>query len=87
MNLPFPFRTPDKVYLKAFDQIVIPITQQYKPELVLVSVGFDGYYADPVGALSLSVHIYAKDFLQNFELGISILQWKTRGNFGGRIPS
>jgi len=62
VNLPFPFRTPDKVYLKAFDQIVIPITQQYKPELVLVSVGFDGYYADPVGALSLSMHIYAKIF-------------------------
>lgn len=62
VNLPFPFRTPDKVYLKAFDQIVIPITQQYKPELILVSVGFDGYYADPVGALSLSAHIYTKVF-------------------------
>jgi acetoin utilization deacetylase AcuC-like enzyme len=62
VNLPFPFRTPDKVYLKAFDQIVIPITQQYKPELILASVGFDGYYADPVGALSLSAHIYTKVF-------------------------
>jgi len=62
VNLPFPFRTPDKVYLKAFDQIVIPITRQYKPEFILISAGFDGYYADPVGALSLSAHIYAKVF-------------------------
>ena len=62
VNLPFPFRTPDKVYLKAFDQVVIPITQQYKPEFILVSVGFDGYYADPVGALSLSANIYTKVF-------------------------
>jgi acetoin utilization deacetylase AcuC-like enzyme len=62
VNLPFPFRTPDKVYLKAFDQIVVPITQQYKPEFILVSAGFDGYYADPVGALSLSAHIYTEVF-------------------------
>lgn len=62
VNLPFPLRTPDKVYLKAFDQIVNPITQQYKPEFILVSVGFDGYYADPVGALSLSANIYTKVF-------------------------
>jgi acetoin utilization deacetylase AcuC-like enzyme len=62
VNLPFLFRTPDEVYLKAFDQVVIPITQQYEPEFILVSAGFDGYYADPVGALSLSASIYAKVF-------------------------
>jgi acetoin utilization deacetylase AcuC-like enzyme len=62
VNLPFPFQTPDRAYLKAFDQIVAPITQQYKPEFILVSVGFDGYYADPVGALSLSASVYAKVF-------------------------
>ncbi|MCZ2855930.1 MAG: histone deacetylase [Candidatus Bathyarchaeota archaeon] len=60
VNLPLPFRTSDKVYLKAFDQIVTPITQQYKPEFILVSAGFDGFYLDPVGALSLSAHIYTK---------------------------
>ncbi|MFQ6086969.1 MAG: histone deacetylase [Candidatus Bathyarchaeia archaeon] len=68
VNIPFPFRTPDKVYLKAFDQIVTPITQQYKPEFILVSTGFDGYYADPVGALSLSAHIYTKVFSQILNL-------------------
>jgi acetoin utilization deacetylase AcuC-like enzyme len=62
VNLPFPFRTPDKVYLKAFDHVVVPIARQYKPEFILVSVGFDGYYADPVGALSLSAHLYTKVF-------------------------
>lgn len=62
VNLPFPFRTPDQVYLKAFDQVVTPIVHQYEPEFILVSVGFDGYYADPVGALSLSASIYEKVF-------------------------
>ncbi|MFQ6074005.1 MAG: histone deacetylase [Candidatus Bathyarchaeia archaeon] len=62
VNLPLPLRTPDEVYLKAFDQIAVPIARQYKPEFVLVSVGFDGYYADPIGALSLSIHAYTKVF-------------------------
>jgi len=68
VNVPFPFRTPDEVYLKAFDQIVIPIAQQYKPEFILVSVGLDGYYADPVGALSLSMHSYAIVFSEILSL-------------------
>jgi len=62
VNIPFPFRTPDEVYIKAFDQIVVPIIQQYKPEFILVSAGFDGYYADPIGALSLSAQVYTEVF-------------------------
>ena len=62
VNVPLPFRTPDEVYLQAFDQIIMPIAKQYRPEFVLVSVGFDGYHKDPVGALSLSAGIYEKIF-------------------------
>jgi acetoin utilization deacetylase AcuC-like enzyme len=62
VNLPLPFRTSDDVYLKAFNKVAVPIIQQYKPQFILVSVGFDGYYADPVGYLSLSISIYKRIF-------------------------
>jgi acetoin utilization deacetylase AcuC-like enzyme len=62
VNMPFPFRTSDEVYLEAFGQIVVPIIQQYEPEFILVSAGFDGYYADPIGALSLSAQVYTEVF-------------------------
>lgn len=54
VNIPFPFRTGDKNYLTAINRIVTPIIQQYEPQFMLASVGFDGHYADPVASLSLS---------------------------------
>jgi acetoin utilization deacetylase AcuC-like enzyme len=76
VNLPFPFRTSDDIYLKAFNQIVIPIIRQYKPQFILVSVGFDGYHADPVGALSLSASIYARVFSKIMSLASQLSNGK-----------
>ncbi len=62
VNIPFPFQIDDNIYLKAFNQVVIPIIQQYRPQFMLVSAGFDGHYTDPVADLSLSLHSYVKVF-------------------------
>jgi len=58
INIPLPFHTGDAVYWKAIRTIVLPIANQYKPQFILVSAGFDGYYGDSIGELSLSLHIY-----------------------------
>jgi acetoin utilization deacetylase AcuC-like enzyme len=58
VNVPLPFRTGDRIYLKAMNEVVTPIIRQYKPQFVLVSAGLDGHYADPVGSLSLSALCY-----------------------------
>jgi acetoin utilization deacetylase AcuC-like enzyme len=62
VNIPLPFRTDDSLYNKAFDEIVMPIAHQFKPQFVLVSAGFDGHYTDPVGNLSLSMKCYGETF-------------------------
>lgn len=62
VNVPLPFRTSDEVYERAFDEIVVPISNQFKPDFILVSIGFDGHYTDPVGALSLSIKGYEEIF-------------------------
>ncbi len=58
VNIPLPFKATDDIYLRAFEEIVEPIAKQFRPQFTLVSVGFDGHYTDPVGALSLSMKIY-----------------------------
>ncbi|MFQ6064063.1 MAG: histone deacetylase [Candidatus Bathyarchaeia archaeon] len=68
VNIPFPFRIDDQIYLKAMNQIVVPIAQQYRPQFILVSVGFDGHYTDPVAELSLSASCYLKTFSQVLSL-------------------
>jgi acetoin utilization deacetylase AcuC-like enzyme len=62
VNIPFPFRTGDKQYLKAIDEIAIPIAEQYEPQFILMSVGYDGYYNDPVAKLNLSTAAFTLVF-------------------------
>ncbi|MFQ5999871.1 MAG: histone deacetylase [Candidatus Bathyarchaeia archaeon] len=68
VNIPFPFRINDQIYLKAFNQTVIPIIRQYKPQFIVVSTGFDGHYTDPVASLSLSALSYVEIFGKVLEL-------------------
>jgi len=68
VNVPFPYRVDDQIYLKAFDEIVVPIVHQYKPQFILVSAGFDGHYTDPVGGLSLSANCYTQVFSKTLDL-------------------
>jgi len=68
VNIPFPFRTNDQIYSKAFNQIAIPIIQQYKPQFIIVSTGFDNHYTDPVASLSLSALSYVETFGKVLEL-------------------
>ncbi|UCC33010.1 MAG: histone deacetylase [Candidatus Bathyarchaeota archaeon] len=68
VNVPFPFRIDDQVYLEAVEEIVIPIIQQYEPQFILISVGFDGHYTDPVSDLYLSTSCYLKTFSHSLKL-------------------
>jgi acetoin utilization deacetylase AcuC-like enzyme len=62
VNIPLPFGTNDRTYLKAFNEIAVPIITQYKPQFILVSAGFDNHYTDLVADLSLSTFSYIKIF-------------------------
>ncbi len=54
VNLPLPQLTTGDVYRAAFDRVVIPVTERFRPDWVLVSAGFDAHRADPLTELGLS---------------------------------
>jgi acetoin utilization deacetylase AcuC-like enzyme len=58
LNIPLPPRTCDKSYLKAVEEVVIPVMNSFKPELVLVSAGYDTHHTDPLGGMNLSHGCY-----------------------------
>ena len=62
INFPFPFGTGDESYEKAFDEVITPVLQEYRPQFILVSAGFDGHFSDPVGSLALTVKGYERTF-------------------------
>lgn len=52
-NLPLPPHTDGKTFLKALEPVLTRAAALCKPELVLVSCGFDAHVADPLGSLDL----------------------------------
>jgi acetoin utilization deacetylase AcuC-like enzyme len=54
-NLPLPFGTPRKEYLAAFRAALGDFADKQRPELILLSAGFDAHAEDPVGSLGLEV--------------------------------
>ncbi len=58
INLPLPPGTGGESYLKAFKDIVPPITRQYKPDLILFQSGVDTHHADPLADLNLTYQTY-----------------------------
>jgi len=52
-NLPIRFGTPRPAYLDRFQSLLESAASRARPELVLISAGFDAHRADPVGSLGL----------------------------------
>lgn len=58
-NLPLAFGITRKNYLEAFHTVLSDAAARSKPQLVLLSAGFDAHHADPVGSLGLESEDYA----------------------------
>jgi acetoin utilization deacetylase AcuC-like enzyme len=54
INIPLPAGCDDQSYAEVFDQIVLPAANAYRPQLVLVSAGFDAHAADPLANMRLT---------------------------------
>jgi acetoin utilization deacetylase AcuC-like enzyme len=59
VNVPFSYGLGDDDYIFAFQEILVPLCEGFKPEIVLVSAGFDAYYNDPLGGMVVTEHGYA----------------------------
>ena len=69
----------DVSYQLAFEEIVIPLAESFKPEFLLVSSGFDAHYIDPLTNLGLTTAGYAmmnrmlKEIAEQFANGKLVL--------------
>jgi acetoin utilization deacetylase AcuC-like enzyme len=52
LNLPLPGGCGDAEYIHVFEEVVEPKLRSFRPQLLLVSAGYDAHFADPIdGAL------------------------------------
>lgn len=60
VNVPMPAGRGDRDYLAVFRDVFLPIALQYRPELILVSAGFDPYYLDPLGGMKVTAEGFGR---------------------------
>ena len=59
INLPLPAGTDGAAYKKAVEEHLLPAMDGFKPQLVLISAGFDAHADDPLASLRLVEEDYA----------------------------
>jgi len=58
INVPVPPYTSDDLFVDILSKIIPVIREQYKPDIVAVSAGFDGHKDDPLLQLNLTTNSY-----------------------------
>ena len=60
LNVTHDFGVSRKVYLQSFIQALEDIARKMRPDLIMLSAGFDAHRSDPIGSLGLEVEDFAE---------------------------
>jgi acetoin utilization deacetylase AcuC-like enzyme len=60
INLPVPSGSGEDVWLSLVEHVVVPAARAFRPQLVLVSAGFDAHRDDPLGTCTLETSSFAE---------------------------
>jgi len=56
VNVPLPPGTSDQTYIYALREILVPLAEEFKPDLIIANGGSDSHFADILGNLGLTVN-------------------------------
>jgi acetoin utilization deacetylase AcuC-like enzyme len=79
VNRPFPAGAGRKEILGVFREVLVPAAERFRPQLVMISAGFDSRAGDPLGRFTLT----DDDFASLTDVAIEI----ARQHAGGRVVS
>ena len=79
VNLPLPFETSRPEYFSAVRSSLETLADRIRPELILISAGFDAHRLDPIGSLNLET--------EDFQTLTEIVQQIAKVHCDGRIVS
>ncbi len=82
VNVPLLPYTDDAAYLAAFDGAVLPLAEQFAPDVLVTQLGIDTHYQDPLTHLALTTHGYAALVRAFHDLGVP---WVAMGGGGYNV--
>ncbi len=59
INVPLPAFCGDDEYHRAYSELLVPIARRFKPDLMLVSAGYDLHWSDQLSGMQLTVDGFA----------------------------
>ena len=59
INIPLPPGTGDEGFLYVLEDVILPILEEYKPDIIINSAGQDNHYSDPLTMMNFSAKGYA----------------------------
>lgn len=60
VNIPLPPGTGEEGFLYVLENVVMPILNEYKPDIIINSAGQDNHYTDPITNMNFTAQGYAK---------------------------
>ncbi|KAJ4950076.1 hypothetical protein NE237_026908 [Protea cynaroides] len=58
LNLPLPGGSGDTAMRSVFEEVIVPCAQRFKPDIILVSAGYDAHVLDPLASLQFTTGTY-----------------------------
>ncbi len=55
VNVPLPPWCGDDQYLQVFQQILVPAARRFRPEIIMVSAGYDAHWADEISLMQVTI--------------------------------
>ena len=59
-NIPLPEGSGDSAYVRAVEDTIIKVIDDYRPDAILLSSGFDAHVRDPLGGMSVTEQAYGE---------------------------
>jgi len=60
INLPLPPHTSEQGFDMAMEQVIMPILDEFQPEIIINSAGQDNHYSDPITNMNFTAQGYAR---------------------------
>ena len=60
VNVPLPAGCGDSEYQRVFEQVIVPVVTRFKPQLILVSAGYDAHWADELAMMRMTITGFAR---------------------------
>lgn len=55
LNIPLPAGTPDELFIRANREVLLPKVESFRPDMILISAGFDPFEHDPLGGFRVTI--------------------------------